>query len=154
MLRAQEDGGGGDALQARPGIDKDQWVSDRAGGAGDPEVQGIRANPAAGTAPFRGCGHADPREGRGSHIADLCHQAEHREGPGGLLPEVRGRAEQEGDQRYPRPLRPHPPRRRPSPLRAQEVRWSRRQGQVPEILPLISYALLFYEYPCLAVFFF
>ena len=97
MLRAQEDGSGGDPLQARARADQDQWLPYRAGGARDPSVQGLRANPPAWTSPFRWRRHADPREGRWPHVSDIRHPTEHREGSRRVLPEVRGRAEQEGD---------------------------------------------------------
>jgi hypothetical protein len=59
-----------------------------------------------------------------------------RQGARGPLPEVRRRGRQEGGQGRLRPLRPHPPRRRPPALRAQEVRRARHPRPVPEVVPL------------------
>merc|ERR1739838_96657 len=55
---------------------------------------------------------------------------------GRLLPEVRRRGFEKGDQGHPHLLRSIAPRSRPQEERAQEVRGSRRQSQIPEILPL------------------
>lgn len=76
MLRPEEDGGGGDLLQARSWPDQDQRLSDRAGGAGDPPLQGVRADPPPRTPPFRRRRHEDPRQGRRTHLPDLRHPPE------------------------------------------------------------------------------
>ena len=100
MLRPQENRGGRNLLQARPRSDQDQRLPDRAGGARDPTVQSLRADPPPRTTPFRRRRHEDPRQRRRSHLSDLRDSSEHREGTRRFLPEVRGRAKQEGDQGY------------------------------------------------------
>ena len=98
MLRPQEDRRGRDLLQARQRSHQNQRMPHRAGGARNFEVQGIRAHPVARSPEVRRSGHAHPSEGRRSHFPDLRHQTEHCQGSGGVLPEVRGRAVEEGDQ--------------------------------------------------------
>lgn len=84
--------------------------------------------------------HPRPSLRRWSHFPDLRHPTGHRQEPDRLLPEVRRRALQEPPQAGPRPVRPNPPRCRQPSLRAQEVRWSRRPCQVPEVLPLNAHS--------------
>ena len=55
---------------------------------------------------------------------------------GRLVPKVHRRAQQEPAQARPDHLRPHSARCRQPPVRAQEVWWSWRPLQVPEVLPL------------------
>lgn len=136
MLRAQEDGGGRLLLQAGARADQGERRPDRADQAGDAPPQGVRAHPARGALALQGHRHEDPRPRRREDVADLRDPPGHRQGPRRLLPEVRRRGVQEGGQGHLCPLRPHPPRRRPQALRAQEVRWSRRPRKVPEVVPL------------------
>lgn len=98
MLRPQEDRGGRHLLQAGARPNQDQRLPNRAGGARDPSLQGLRADPPPRKTSFQWRGHAHPRQGRRSHLPDLRHPPEHRQSSRRLLPEVRGRAEQEGDQ--------------------------------------------------------
>lgn len=77
MFRPQEDGCRRHLLQAWSRSDQDQRLSNRAGRAGDLALQSLRADPLAGTTPFRRRRHEDSREGRRTHIADLRDQAEH-----------------------------------------------------------------------------
>lgn len=100
MLRPQEDGGGSNLLQARPRLDQDQRLPNRACGARDPAFQGLRADPITRTTPFQRSRHEDPRQGRRPHVSDLRYTPEHRQGLGRVLSEVRGRTEQEGDKRH------------------------------------------------------
>ena len=102
MLRAQENSCGSHLLQARPRPHQDQRLPHRARRARDPKVQGLRAHPPTGTTPLRRSRHADQSQGRWPHLADLRHSSEHSEGLGCFLPEVRGRAEQEGNQGHSR----------------------------------------------------
>merc|ERR1712108_84685 len=53
-----------------------------------------------------------------------------------ILPEIRCRAEQEGDQGHPGSVRPQLACGRPAALRAQEVRWTRSPCHIPEVIPL------------------
>merc|ERR1739838_1030015 len=77
-----------------------------------------------------------PRQRRWSHRSSLRDSSSHFQVFGRLLPEVRRRGFEKGDQGYPHLLRSIAPRSRPQEERAQEVRGSRRQSQIPEILPL------------------
>merc|ERR1712240_189263 len=80
--------------------------------------------------------HQSPRQWRWSHCSSLRDSSSHFQVFGRLLPEVRRRGFEEGDQGHPHLLRSVAPRSRPQEERAQEVRRSRRQSQIPEILPL------------------
>merc|ERR1739838_689217 len=77
-----------------------------------------------------------PRQRRWSHRSSLRDSSSHFQVFGRLLPEVRRRGFEKGDQGHPHLLRSIAPRSRPQEERAQEVRFSRRQSQIPEILPL------------------
>merc|ERR1739838_557707 len=77
-----------------------------------------------------------PRQRRWSHRSSLRDSSSHFQVFGRLLPEVRRRGFEKGDQGHPHLLRSIAPRSRPQEERAQEVRGSRRQSQIPEILPL------------------
>merc|ERR1739838_513102 len=77
-----------------------------------------------------------PRQRRWSHRSSLRDSSSHFQVFGRLLPEVRRRGFEKGDQGYSHLLRSIAPRSRPQEERAQEVRGSRRQSQIPEILPL------------------
>merc|ERR1739838_72371 len=77
-----------------------------------------------------------PRQRRWSHRSSLRDSSSHFQVFGRLLPKVRRRGFEKGDQGHPHLLRSIAPRSRPQEERAQEVRGSRRQSQIPEILPL------------------
>merc|ERR1739838_1033493 len=77
-----------------------------------------------------------PRQRRWSHRSSLRDSSSHFQVFGRLLPEVRRRGFEKGDQGHPHLLRSIAPHSRPQEERAQEVRGSRRQSQIPEILPL------------------
>merc|ERR1739838_1015359 len=77
-----------------------------------------------------------PRQRRWSHRSSLRDSSSHFQVFGRLLPEVRRRGFEKGDQGHPHLLRSIAPRSRPQEERPQEVRGSRRQSQIPEILPL------------------
>merc|ERR1739838_803891 len=77
-----------------------------------------------------------PRQRRWSHRSSLRDSSSHFQVFGRLLSEVRRRGFEKGDQGHPHLLRSIAPRSRPQEERAQEVRGSRRQSQIPEILPL------------------
>jgi hypothetical protein len=140
VFRAQEDGRGRGLHEARPGDDQGERRPDRAAPSRDAAAQGHGARAAGGAVQVQGHRHADPRARRREDVADLRHPPGRRQGSRGILPEVRGRGGEKGDQGHLHALRAHPPRRRPPPLRAQEVRRPRRPRQVPEVLPLSASA--------------
>jgi hypothetical protein len=138
VFRAQEDGGGRRLHQARARAHQGERRPHRADPPGDAPPQGFRAHHARRPHQVQGRRHAHPRPRRRQDVADLRHPPGHRQGARRLLPEVRRRGRQEGGQGHLRPLRPHPPRRRPQALRAQEVWWTWSPRQVPEVIPLIG----------------
>merc|ERR1739838_688346 len=88
-----------------------------------------------------------PRQRRWSHRSSLRDSSSHFQVFGRLLPEVRRRGFEKGDQGHPHLLRSIAPRSRPQEERPQEVRGSRRQSQIPEILPLKKTAVAPWRWP-------
>merc|ERR1712126_329775 len=89
-----------------------------------------------GKRPVLGCRHSRARQRRRSHRSSLRHSTGHFQVFGGLLSKVRGRGFQERDQRYFDRIRSLSARCRSKKERAQEVRRSRSQSQIPKVLPL------------------
>jgi len=137
-VRAQEDSDGSGSLQAWQWPHQGQRTPPRPDRARDASIQDSGAGASARQGEIRWCGHSRASQGRRSRCSNLRHQTSHLQGSGGILPKVRGRGVEEGDQGHPRLVRPHAPRRGPSSLRAQEVRRSRGSRALPEVLPLID----------------
>lgn len=78
----------------------------------DIHPSGLRAHPRRRPRQVRQRRHPCPRHRWWSDFSDLRHPSGHRQVPHRLLPEVRRRALQEHAQAGPRPVRPHPSRRR------------------------------------------
>merc|ERR1711872_1066050 len=74
-----------------------------------------------------------------SYRPSLCHPSSDFQISGSLLPEIRRRGLQEGDQGHPHLLRQIALGRRPQAERTQEVRRSWCQSALPEILSLRSF---------------
>merc|ERR1712126_342369 len=89
-----------------------------------------------GKRPVLGCRHSRARQRRRSHRSSLRHSTGHFQVFGGLLSKVRGRGFQERDQRYFDRIRSLSARCRSKKERAQKVRRSRSQSQIPKVLPL------------------
>merc|ERR1719220_622266 len=135
-VRQEEVGHRRGLLQEGQGPHQGERAAPGAGAARGPPVQAPGADPPPRQGQVRGHRHPYPREGRRAHLAGVRHQAGALQVPGRLLPEVRGRAVQAGDQGHPGAVRPLAVGGGPPQERAQEVRRPRRQGQIPEVLPL------------------
>merc|ERR1712212_244890 len=135
-FRPEEDVNGGGALQAwqRPYQSQRPPAPPRRTPHPPPKAGGAAV--AFGQGSVLGRRHQSPRQWRWSHRSSLRDSSSHFQVFGRLLPEVRRRGFEEGDQGHPHLLRSIAPRSRPQEERAQEVRRSWRQSQIPEILPL------------------
>merc|ERR1712212_894743 len=135
-FRPEEDVDGGGALQARQRPYQSQRPPAPPRRTPHPPPKAGGAAVAFGQGSVLGRRHQSPRQWRWSHRSSLRDSSSHFQVFGRLLPEVRRRGFEEGDQGHPHLLRSIAPRSRPQEERAQEVRRSRRQSQIPEILPL------------------
>merc|ERR1712142_38886 len=135
-FRPEEDVDGGGALQARQRPYQSQRPPAPPRRTPHPPPKAGGAAVAFGQGSVLGRRHQSPRQWRWSHRSSLRDSSSLFQVFGRLLPEVRRRGFEEGDQGYPHLLRSIAPRSRPQEERAQEVRRSRRQSQIPEILPL------------------
>merc|ERR1711872_428637 len=135
-FRPEEDVDGGGALQARQRPYQSQRPPAPPRRTQDVEAEARGAAVAPRQRPLLCRRH--PRQGqrRRAHRSSVCHPSSHFQVPRRLLPKVRRRSFEEGNQGYPHFLRSLPSRRGSQAERAEKVRRTRSQSPLPEIVSL------------------